>query len=80
MSVVALTVTEFSRGLSDFLNEVQTPGQSLDIQRGKGVLPAVACAGFPIDQLDELLARGPQLTVTERQAMAADIRTLRSPC
>ena len=71
MSVFALTASEFSRGLWDSLNWGQTPDQSLDI---------VACAGFPIDQLDELLARGPQLTVTERQAMAADIRTLRSPC
>ena len=39
MSVVALTVTEFSRGLSDFLSQVQYQGQSLDIQRGKRVVP-----------------------------------------
>ena len=82
MGVVALTVTEFSRGLSDFLSQVQYQGQSLDIQRGKRVvarvLPAVACAGFPIDRLDELLAKGPQLTVAERQAMAADVRAQRS--
>ena len=71
MSFFALTASEFSRGLSDSLNREQTPDQSLDI---------VACAGFPIDHLDELLAKGPQLTVTERQAMAADVRTLRSPC
>ena len=71
MSVFALTASEFSRGLSDSLNWGQTPDQSLDI---------VACAGFPIDQLDELLARGPQLTVTERQAMASDVRTQRMPC
>ena len=82
MSVVALTVTEFSRGLSDFLSQVQYQGQSLDIQRGKRVvarvLPAVASAGFPIDRLDELLAKGPQLTAAERQAMAADVRAQRS--
>jgi hypothetical protein len=82
MGVVALTVTEFSRGLSDFLSQVQYQGQSLDIQRGKRVvarvLPAVACAGFPIDRLDELLAKGPQLTAAERQAMAADVRAQRS--
>ena len=82
MSVVALTVTEFSRGLSDFLSQVQYQGQSLDIQRGKRVvarvLPAVASVGFPIDRLDELLAKGPQLTAAERQSLAADVRTQRS--
>lgn len=82
MSVVALTVTEFSRGLSDFLSQVQYQGQSLDIQRGKRVvarvLPAVASSGFPIDQLDDLLASGPQLKGSERLAMAADVRAVRS--
>ena len=82
MSVVALTVTEFSRGLSDFLSQVQYQGQSLDIHRGKRVvarvLPAVASVGFPIDRLDELLAKGPQLTVAERQSLAADVRTQRA--
>jgi hypothetical protein len=82
MSVVALTVTEFSRGLSDFLSQVQYQGQSLDIQRGKRVvarvLPAVASTGFPLDRLDELLAKGPQLSAAERSAMAADINVQRS--
>ncbi len=82
MGVVALTVTEFSRGLSDFLSQVQYQGQSLDIQRGKRVvarvLPAVASTGFPIDRLDELLAKGPQLTTAERQAMVADVRAQRA--
>ena len=82
MSVVALSVTEFSRGLSNFLSQVQYQGQSLDIQRGKRVvarvLPAVASSGFPIDQLDEVLARGPQLKMAERQAMADDVRVVRS--
>ncbi len=32
MSTIALTVTEFSRGLSDFLNQVQYQGQTLDSQ------------------------------------------------
>ncbi len=80
MSVVALTVTEFSRGLSDFLSQVQYQGQSLDIQRGKRViarvLPAVASSGFPIDQLDDALAKGPQLNVSERSAMAQDVRSV----
>ncbi len=82
MSVVALTVTEFSRGLSDFLSQVQYQGQSLDIQRGKKVvarvLPAMASSGFPIDQLDSALAKGPQLKASERLAMAEDVRSVRS--
>ena len=82
MGVVALTVTEFSRGLSDFLSQVQYQGQTLDIQRGKRVvarvLPAVASGGFPIDQLDEALARGPQLNPPERLAMVRDVRSVRA--
>ena len=82
MSVVALTVTEFARGLSNFLSQVQYQGQSLDIQRGKRVvarvLPAVTSSGFPIDQLDDVLAKGPQLKATERLAMAEDVRSVRT--
>ncbi len=82
MSVLALTVTEFSRGLSDFLSQVQYQGQSLDIQRGKRVvarvLPAVATSGFPIDQLDDFLAKGPQLKASERQSMADDVAGVRT--
>lgn len=82
MSVIAVTVTEFSRGLSDFLSQVQYQGQSLDIQRGKRVvarvLPAAASHGFPIDQLDDVLARGPQLKSGERMAMAGDVNTVRA--
>lgn len=82
MSVVALTVTEFSRGLSAFLSQVQYQGQSLDIQRGKRVvarvLPAVASSGFPIDQLDDVLAKGPQLKASDRLAMLEDVRSVRA--
>lgn len=46
MGVTAITVTEFSSNLSNFLSQVQYQGQSLDIQRGKRViarvLPALA--------------------------------------
>ena len=82
MGVVMVTVTEFSRGLSDFLNQVQYQGQSLDIQRGKRVvarvLPAVASDGFALDRLDDFLARGPQFSASERQAMAGDLGAVRS--
>jgi hypothetical protein len=82
MGVVAVTVTEFSRGLSDFLSQVQYQGQSLDIQRGKRViarvLPAVAAEGFPLDRLDDFLAKGPQLSAAERQSMAKDVLAVRA--
>ena len=82
MSTIALTVTEFSRGLSDFLNQVQYQGQTLDIQRGKRVvarvLPATAPDGFPLERLDDLLLKGPQLTGPERQSMAKDVGALRA--
>lgn len=82
MSVIALTVTEFSRGLSNFLNQVQYQGQILDIQRGKRVvarvLPAVVSEGYPIVQLDALLSKGPQLPATESLAMAADLAAIRT--
>ncbi len=82
MSSIALTVTEFSRGLSDFLNQVQYRGQTLDIQRGKRVvarvLPAVASDGFPLDRLDAFLLNGPRLSASERQSMAKDVATVRS--
>ena len=82
MSVIALTVTEFSRGLSNFLNQVQYQGQTLDIQRGKKlvarVLPAGTADGFPINRLDDMLTKGPQLSAAERQAMAEDVAAVRA--
>lgn len=82
MGVVSLTVTEFSRGLSDFLNQVQYRGQSLDIQRGKKVvarvLPAAAADGYPLAQLDKLLAKGPQLSAAERRALVNDLGAVRA--
>lgn len=82
MSVIALTVTEFSRGLSNFLSQVQYQGQTLDIQRGKKivarVLPAGNADGFPIDRLDDMLAKGPRLSASERLAMAEDVSAVRA--
>ena len=82
MGVTAVTVTEFSRNLSDFLSQVQYQGQSLDIQRGKRVvarvLPAAPSDGFALDQLDDFLAGGPQLNDSERQTMASDMSSVRA--
>lgn len=82
MGFTAVAVTEFSRNLSDFLNQVQYQGQSLDIQRGKRietrVLPAAPSDGFALDQLDDFLAGGPQPSDSERQAMASDVSSVRA--
>lgn len=67
--------------MSEFLNHVQYQGQTFDLERGKRVIarvsPIPASAGYPIDQLDALLANGPQLSIAERKAMAQDVRAVR---
>ena len=63
MHTLSVNVTDFSRGLSDYLNHVQYRGQVLDIERGKRVVARVSPVdfsdGFPLAQLDDFLARGP---------------------
>ena len=82
MNTLAINATDFSRGLSDYLNQVQYRGQVFDIERGKRVVarlsPAVAADGFPIARLDDLLANGPSLSAGERKAMAQDVRLARA--
>ena len=79
MATVSVSVTEFSRGLSEFLSHVQYRGQVLDIERGKRVIarvsPVAASDGFPIDQLDDFLAKGPQLGA-DRESMAKDVQNV----
>jgi hypothetical protein len=82
MTTYAVNVTEFSRGLSEFLNNVQYKGMVLDIERGKRVVARVSPAGlvdgFPIGQLNDLLSKGPQLSAADRQTLVADVRTART--
>lgn len=82
MGVLIVNVTEFSRGLSDFLNHVQYRGQVLDIERGKRVVarvsPVLPPDGFRIAQLDSLLGSGPQLSVANRKSLASDVRAVRA--
>lgn len=82
MGTVAVNATDFSRGLSEFLNQVQYKGQVLDIERGKRIVarvsPVASADGFPIGQLDDLLAKGPQLRSANRQSMAQDVQAVRA--
>jgi hypothetical protein len=81
MIPIPVNVTDFARGLSDFLNQVQYQGQILNIERGKKVIakvsPASMAAGFPIGMLDQFLAKGPQLSSTDRSSLAKDVNDVR---
>lgn len=82
MATLSVSVTEFARSLSDFLNQVQYRGQVLDIERGKRVVarvaPVAAADGFPLDRIDALLALGPQLAAADRAGLADDARRVRA--
>jgi hypothetical protein len=82
LSADPVNVTDFSRGLSEFLNQVQYQGRVLDIERGKRIIarvsPAEPVAGFPIAKLDDLLSRGPQLSHGERRSLAEDLKAVRA--
>lgn len=84
MNPLTVNVTDFSRSLSEFLDQVQHKLQVLDIERGKRVVarvspvPAVfAVDGFPLAQLDEFMAKWPQLAANERKLMARDVQEVR---
>ncbi len=82
MTTTTVSATEFSRGLSDFLNQVQYQSQVLDIERGKRVIarvsPVAPLGGFPLKQLDALLANGPHLPAADVAAMASDLQAARA--
>ena len=84
MNTMTINATEFSRDLSEFLNKVQYNAQILDIERDKRVIARVSpvpalelSTGFPISQLDDLLAKS-ALPEDERALMADDLRAVRS--
>jgi hypothetical protein len=83
MNALKVNATEFSRGLSEFLNQVQYTGQILEIERGKKVIAQVspvptasASDGFPIAQLAQLLTKA-ALPPKDRKRMTEDMRALR---
>ena len=84
MNALTVKATDFSRGLSEFLNQVQYQGQTLDIERGKRVVARVSppaglrgAEGYPISQLGGLLTQGAQLAQGDRDQMAKDVRSVR---
>ena len=85
MSTATLSVTDFSRGISDYLSRVQYRGELLDIVRGKRVIARVVPAeesqnhsdGFPIDEIDAFLATGAQLDPDDGAAFFEDLNAIR---
>lgn len=80
MPSITVTIPEFSRGLSGFLNQVQYQGQVLDIARGERIIarvsPAAVTDGFPLDKLDEFFARSSAFHA-DRAAMVNDVAAVR---
>ena len=78
---IAVTATEFTRGISDYLSQVQYRGQVFDISRGKKVVarisPSAAVAGFPITQLDDWLAQAPRLDAGDADDWLGELKAQR---
>ena len=78
MSTLSITATYLARNLSDLLNQVRYQRVTLEVTRGSDlvayVCPSPAMAGYPIDQLDRLLASLPQLSTDEVERFLADIQ------
>ncbi len=80
---ISVTATEFTRGISDYLSQVQYRGQVIDISRGKKVIARVIPTdseprGLTAKQVDALLANLTPLSREERESFAADIAAGRS--
>lgn len=77
MATRIVTATELARGFSDFLNQVRYQGVTLDVQRGNEIVarvqPAGPAAGYPIEQLDALIAALPSLAEDDVDGFLEDI-------
>ncbi len=78
MSTLSVTATYLARNLSDLLNQVRYQRVTLEVTRGSEpvayVCPSPAVTGYPIDQLDRLLASLPRLSIDEADRLLADIQ------
>jgi antitoxin (DNA-binding transcriptional repressor) of toxin-antitoxin stability system len=77
MIIRTVTATELARGFSDFLNQVRYQGVTLDIRRGNETVariqPAGPTVGYPIEQLDALIAALPSLAEDDAASFLDDI-------
>lgn len=78
---ISVTATEFTRGISDYLSQVQYRGQVIDISRGKKVIarviPGDVRPGINARQAQQILNNLPELDAQEREAFAADLADIR---
>jgi antitoxin (DNA-binding transcriptional repressor) of toxin-antitoxin stability system len=78
---ISVTATEFTRGISDYLSQVQYRGQVFDISRGKKMVariaPAPETVGFPIAQLDAWLAQAPRLDADDADDWLEELQAQR---
>jgi hypothetical protein len=72
-----VTATTFARNFSDLLNQVRYQGITLDVKRGSEIIayvtPPEARSGYPISELDNLLAGLPRLSAEDASAFQHDI-------
>ena len=77
MTTRSITATQLSRNFSDLLNQVRYQHVTLEIMRGNELVayvsPSPVAAGYPIDQLDRLLAGLPRLSAEEARHFLDDI-------
>ncbi len=77
MTTRSITATHLARNFSDLLNQVRYQHVTLEVMRGNELIafvsPGPVAAGYPIDQLDRLLAGLPRLSAEESQQFLDDI-------
>jgi hypothetical protein len=78
MPTLSITATYLARNLSDLLNQVRYQRVTLEVTRGSDLIayvcPSPAMTGYPINQLDRLLASLPQFSTDEVEGFLADTR------
>ena len=77
MTTLSITATHLARNFSDLLNQVRYQHVTLEVTRGNELIayvsPTPMAAGFPINQLDRLLAGLPRLSTEESQQFLDDL-------
>lgn len=77
MTTRSITATHLARNFSDLINQVRYKHVTLEVMRGKDLIayvsPAPLSVGYPISQLDRLLATLPRLSAGDAQNFLGDI-------
>lgn len=77
MTTRSITATQLARNFSDLLNQVRYQGLTLEVVRGNEVVACVSppsvASGFPVAELDRLMASLPRLSDEESREFLADM-------